>query len=212
MPVEDGGGAAKKTRAKAAPAPAPPRQPSPFARHPADPPPAHQPQPLTPAVRDSQLRAAILVWANELLGPLRGRCHYTEGPERLSMYHMAPGDPGDGPITADCSSSVSGLYKWAGAPDPNRLDYGGDPFTGTLLEAMRPIGVAQVKPGDLIVYGPGSGEHVALVLERIGSGDFWLFNNGGPDGAPPSRVRHSGNVAWFAAHGSDVVRCLASLL
>ena len=69
------------------------------------------------------------------------------------------------PITADCSAAVTLWYKWAGAPDPNGLNYNGTGYTGTLLGHGRHIALKDVLPGDVIVYGPGTGWHTALVVE-----------------------------------------------
>lgn len=69
------------------------------------------------------------------------------------------------PLTTDCSGFVTLCYAWAGAPDPNGLGYSGEGFTGTLLRQLRPISLAKAQPGDLVVWGPPPGRHVALVLE-----------------------------------------------
>jgi hypothetical protein len=158
--------------------------------------------------REAQLRAAIVHWAYWGIAHRASFDYTMHSPERLSMYHRAPGDL-RGRITADCSGAVSGLYKWADAPDPNRLGYGGDPYTGTLLHAMREISATDAKPADLIVYGGGTGEHVSLILERISAIDFWTFSDG-HQGAP-DRQQHSGMAQWMAAHGHPGVRFLTSL-
>lgn len=69
------------------------------------------------------------------------------------------------PLTTDCSGFVTLCYKLAGAPDPNGLDYNGQGYTGTLLEHGRHIPLAEVEPGDVIVYGPGTGWHTAIIVE-----------------------------------------------
>lgn len=75
------------------------------------------------------------------------------------------GDPRKLPLYTDCSGFVTLCYAWAGAPDPNGLAYRGAGYTGTLLQTMRRIPKSGVQPGDLVVWGPGTGRHVALVLE-----------------------------------------------
>ena len=90
-----------------------------------------------------------------------GRFNYTEGPQRMAQVH----GPGNGPIYADCSAFVTYCYSWAGAPDPNAQGYNGTGYTGTLLAHGTPITLAQVQPGDVIVYGPGTGWHTALIVE-----------------------------------------------
>lgn len=69
------------------------------------------------------------------------------------------------PLTTDCSGFVTLCYAWAGAPDPNGLGYSGQGWTGTLLAHLQPVAAAAVEPGDLVVFGPPPGNHVALVLE-----------------------------------------------
>ena len=70
------------------------------------------------------------------------------------------------PITTDCSGFVTLCYWLAGAPDPNGLGYSGEGYTGTLLSHGQHITLDKVIPGDVIVYGPGTGWHTALVVEK----------------------------------------------
>ncbi len=69
------------------------------------------------------------------------------------------------PLTTDCSGLVTLCYAWARAPDPNGLGYSGQGWTGTLLAHLKPVAVDAARPGDLVVWGPRPGRHVALVLE-----------------------------------------------
>lgn len=69
------------------------------------------------------------------------------------------------PMTTDCSGFVTFCYKQAGCADPNGAGYSGYGYTGTLLAHGRQVPLRSVLPGDLIVYGPGTGEHVAIVVE-----------------------------------------------
>lgn len=86
--------------------------------------------------------------------------HYTEGPQRMEGI----GHPFAG-CHSDCSAFVTLMYNWCGAPDPNGLGYNGTGYTGTLLGHGTPIALNQVVPGDVIVYGPGTGWHTAVVVE-----------------------------------------------
>jgi peptidoglycan hydrolase-like protein with peptidoglycan-binding domain len=72
------------------------------------------------------------------------------------------------PLTIDCSGFATLCYFLAGAPDPNGLNYNHYGYTGTLLQRGRKISLAEAQPGDLIVYGAGTGEHVAIVVENDG--------------------------------------------
>jgi Putative peptidoglycan binding domain/NlpC/P60 family len=69
------------------------------------------------------------------------------------------------PLSTDCSGFSTLCYAWAGAPDPNGLNYSGLGFTGTLLQHMKRIPQSAVQPGDMVVWGGDTGHHVALVVE-----------------------------------------------
>jgi hypothetical protein len=81
-------------------------------------------------------------------------------------------------LMMDCSAAVTCLCKWAGLHDPNGLRYAYEGYTGTLLHNLphyqKPVG-ADV--GALVVFGPGTGEHVAMVLERDPTNPL-LFSHG----------------------------------
>ena len=69
------------------------------------------------------------------------------------------------PMTMDCSESVTCLCKWAGLKDPNGLHYNGSGYTGTLLDHLpHYFNPANAQTGALVVFGPGTGEHVCMVL------------------------------------------------
>lgn len=92
------------------------------------------------------------------------------------------------PLTMDCSESVTALCKWAGLKDPNGAHYDGTGYTGTLLANLphyRDPRHAYI--GALAVFGPGSGDHVAMVLEPDHEhGNPVLFSHGTEAG--PVRV------------------------
>ena len=70
------------------------------------------------------------------------------------------------PMTMDCSESVTMLCKWAGLQDPNGLKYNGSGYTGTLLDHLpHYYNPAHANVGALVVFGPGTGHHVAMVIE-----------------------------------------------
>ena len=106
-------------------------------------------------------RNEIVAWAKWSVAN-RQHFTYSEGPQRMMGVRCHAGTV---PITADCSAAVTLWYKWAGAPDPNGLNYNGTGYTGTLLGHGRRIALKDVLPGDVIVYGPGTGWHTALVVE-----------------------------------------------
>ena len=109
------------------------------------------------------------------------------------------------PIDNDCSGTVTLCYFMAGAPDPNGQSYSGYGFTGTLLSHGQRITLAQVLPGDVVVYGPGTGLHTALFMESgtdpltmsHGSQDepgFVRLSVGNPEpGSPQTYLRFATN-------------------
>jgi hypothetical protein len=87
-----------------------------------------------------------------------GQIHY-----RQSRPIDGIGHPHKLPLYTDCSGFVTLCYNWARAPDPNGLGYNGYGYTGTLLNHLAHIPRGQVGPGDLVVFGSGSGHHVVII-------------------------------------------------
>lgn len=85
------------------------------------------------------------------------------------------GHPHKLPLKTDCSGFATDCYNWAGAADPNGFGYNGLGYTGTLLNHMQRIRRSDAEPGDLVVFGPGTGEHVVVIVG---------------DGADPMIVSH----------------------
>jgi len=85
------------------------------------------------------------------------------------------------PMTTDCSGFITLCYKLAGAPDPNGLGYNGAGYTGTLLTHGQHIPKSWVQPGDVVVYGPGTGWHTALIVQ---AGSDPLTVSHGQEGGP----------------------------
>ncbi|HKB93234.1 MAG TPA: peptidoglycan-binding domain-containing protein [Gaiellaceae bacterium] len=120
--------------------------------------------------------------------------HARWGIENESQIHYEQLRPIDGidtarrlPLHTDCSGFATLCYAWAGAPDPNGLDFGGQGYTGTMLGHMQRIHASAVQPGDLVVWGPAPGHHVALVLEP--GSDPLLCSHGQEKG--PLEIRFS---------------------
>jgi len=68
------------------------------------------------------------------------------------------------PMTSDCSAWITKIASWTGLPDPNGQNYNGQGYTGTLLSHNKHIAKAQVQPGDVVVYGAGTGVHTAMIV------------------------------------------------
>lgn len=105
------------------------------------------------------------------------------------------------PLETDCSGFATLCYSWAGAPDCNGNGYNGQGYTGTMLAHMREIPKSKVKPGDLVVFGGGTGNHVCIVV-TTGS-DPELISHGGNSG--PLKISYSSEHDWQSrnGHGSN---------
>jgi len=89
-----------------------------------------------------------------------GRFSYSEGPQRMEAVHR----PYALPIISDCSAWITSICSWNGLTDPNGMKYNGSGYTGTLLSHNKQIDKSQVQPGDIVVYGPGTGAHTAMIV------------------------------------------------
>jgi len=108
----------------------------------------------------TDVRNQIVQWAEWGVANHAGFT-YSEGSDRMEGVHK----PGVTPCVCDCSAFVTYCYSWAGAADPNGQGYDGEGYTGTLLSHGTEIPLSEVIPGDVIVYGPGTGEHTALIVQ-----------------------------------------------
>jgi cell wall-associated NlpC family hydrolase len=120
---------------------------------------------------------AIVAWAR-YSNLHKDQWIYTQGPTRFVDLRT----PFASPITADCSSAVTYWFYWAGITmDPNGLGYNGYGYTGTLLSHGTKIDKSSVAPGDVVVYGEGTGDHTALVVEVHGP-DILTISHGDSKG------------------------------
>lgn len=113
--------------------------------------------------------------------------HYTMD---LDERMAAIDDPWVLPLDTDCSAFVTYACKTAGVDDPNGRGYNRTGNTATLLAHCQHIAVRDALRGDLIVYGPGGGDHVVGVIDP---GDDPLCVSHGMERGP-IRVRHSVEV------------------
>lgn len=106
------------------------------------------------------------------------------------------------PLYTDCSGFATLAYEDAGGPNPNGSTPRGYGFTGTILSACRHIPKSALLPGDLIVYGPGSGQHVVIAKEPGTVADPMTISHGQEAG--PMLVRNSVEIG---AHAAPVTYC-----
>lgn len=141
---------------------------------------------------------STIVWLAGAAVSQRAKYHYTQGPLRMSAVH----NPGANPVYCDCSAFVTYMFSWAGAPDPNGLNYNGTGYTGTLIANGQQLGGAQdAQPGDLVIYGGGTGDHVALITEAGGDP---LTVSMGQEGDPNFvRVSQDGRPARFFRYNTN---------
>jgi hypothetical protein len=95
---------------------------------------------------------------------------------RLTAHQLQALLARGGGIQADCSELVTELCRWAGLADPNGLAYARAGYTGTMLDHLPPCDPLAADVGDLVVLGPGTGDHVCMVLEH--GDDPLLFSHG----------------------------------
>ena len=99
------------------------------------------------------------------------------------------------PVTCDCSAFVTLCYWLAGLPDPNHQHYDHEGYTGTLIANGQEVTRLTAEPGDIVIYGPETGWHTAIIVEA-GSNPLTVSmgQNGDPsyvttaqDGREPQR-------------------------
>jgi hypothetical protein len=140
-----------------------------------------------------------IVHAAHWLVDHREQCTYTEdAPERVDSIRR----PFSVPFASDCSSGVTALYSWGGAKDPNELGFGGDPWTGTLVARGRLISASSARSCDVVIFGPDTGWHAALVLEVTPDPVLWSM---GEEGDP--RIYRASVVAAAVAYVNHVESC-----
>lgn len=139
-----------------------------------------------------QARQKALVQSGAIRGKIVANARW--GIQNEPQIHYQQLRPMDGlahprklPLQTDCSGFVTLCFKWAGGPDPNGLRFNGQGYTGTMLQACTHIARSAARPGDLVVWGPPPGRHVAMVLEA--GNDPPLVSHGQEKG--PVEIRFS---------------------
>jgi hypothetical protein len=129
----------------------------------------------------------------------RDECRYSEdSPERTSCIRR----PYEVPFVSDCSSGVDALFYWGRAHDPNDLGFGGDPYTGTLVERGRLISASSARSADVGILGPDTGWHAVLVLSAGPDPLVWSM---GEEGDP--RIYRMSVVEQGVAYVNHVESC-----
>jgi hypothetical protein len=114
----------------------------------------------------------------------RAEIHYAQIRPMRTIHLTRPAYP----MTMDCSEAVTCLCKWAGLKDPNGLHYNGSGYTGTMLDHLPHYhNPANANAGALVVFGPGTGEHVGMVLEPDHRNPL-LFSHGSEAGPVAIRL------------------------
>lgn len=125
--------------------------------------------------------AALMAWTvkrNVLIHYSQARPYFFRGwhEQRLADHFSA----GLG-VDLDCSSGVTMLCMMGGLADPNGRGYDGYGFTGTLLSNLpHHQNPGDVDVGALVIFGPGTGQHAAMVYTP--GSDPVLWSHGGEAG------------------------------
>lgn len=98
----------------------------------------------------------------------------------------------ENPCITDCSGFATLCYKAAGLRDPNRLNYDGEGFTGTLQKQGNKTNTPE--PGDLVFYFPGAGPGGSAGHVGVYIGEGKVIDFGGP-GGPNENPIHLGTIA-----------------
>lgn len=115
----------------------------------------------------SDSRQAFVNWANWFANNKATHPFvYTEGAARMEAIGQWPLKF---PVSSDCSGFVTLCANLAGMADPNGQKYDHEGYTGTLLSQNAHIPQVDVQPGDIVVYGPGTGWHTAVIVQVQGS-------------------------------------------
>jgi CHAP domain len=133
--------------------------------------------------RDRAVQAAKVALANA------ASMSYTEGPLRWSgIQDHRNAALGQFPVTSDCSSFATwclwnGLFLQFGLGDLVNADHWQGGYTGTMLQNGKQVReIANVLPGDCVIYGTAApGVHTAIVT-TITNGTPYVISHGSQAG------------------------------
>jgi hypothetical protein len=127
--------------------------------------------------------------------------HDVRGPKDLATFRLTWKQAQDrlasgGRLMFDCSGCVTCIYKWAGLSDPNGLGYRHEGYTGTMLAHLPHYTDAKrCRIGALAVFGPATGEHVAMVYKPDpAGGNPEMFSHGARGLTGPIRLHAEAKV------------------
>lgn len=89
------------------------------------------------------------------------RANFYSQPGTFSAGFCLTGEPRG--FRSDCSQWFASVYKSAGLADPSAEGFAAG-FTGTLVANGKQISESELRPGDAIIYGPGTGHHVEMYV------------------------------------------------
>jgi hypothetical protein len=95
-----------------------------------------------------------------------------------------------GRLMFDCSGCVTCICKWGGVKDPSGYAFKRAGYTGSLLAHLPHYTSAKrARVGALVVFGPATGEHVAMVYTADKANDDpLLFSHGARGLTGPIRL------------------------
>jgi hypothetical protein len=70
------------------------------------------------------------------------------------------------PVATDAAGYLILMARWAGQPDPSGNEFSGEGDTGSFLHNLPTVTLAELEPGDIVVFGGGIGHHAAVVTEQ----------------------------------------------
>jgi hypothetical protein len=117
-------------------------------------------------------REMIVAWAH---WGAKNHVGYSDGPDKDDWRTQDAALP----LTTDNAGFPTFCYFHAGADDPTGQNYRVAGYTGTMLDYMKHISWATKRPGDLCVYGPGTGRSVAIFIQSAGFRDSLMVWHGG---------------------------------
>jgi hypothetical protein len=152
-----------------------------------------KPQPHHPLT----LEQKIVAYCHQSL-QYAGKMYYTETALRSQLFHRKPGEFSD--AHADCSQFGSSILHWLGIVKAADTDW-----TGSMLKKY-PV-VTGKAPGRGVIWGPGTGDHFAILTEKTEDGSDWYVVGFGHQSAP-DRSTLSGMSKYFHDLGKPGVRFL----